>query len=159
MSIIADSDANHLVESIWGSVFNMEVSTVEESEVPDESLTGVVHITGDWEGAVILRCSQSHSRTVATKMFGVPIDEVNVDDIVDVMCELTNMTGGGVKAVLSGNSALALPMVIDGSDYRVAVRNCELESQFSYDCDGEPVVVEILRRTELPVTGSGGASR
>lgn len=88
---------------------------------PHHEISGVIGISGELSGTVIL----STDRGVAEKATQVMFDttgDVSDDEIIDVIGELTNMVAGGAKAELElANMCLALPAVIMGTDHCIAL--------------------------------------
>jgi chemotaxis protein CheX len=107
---------------------------------------GTVHITGQWSGSVVVECPESFGRVVAAAMFGSEPEEVTDDELVDVVGELANMTGGNVKALLEGDSMLSLPTVVRGSDFRVVVPGTHLTRSLAYECSGHVFELRVLSK-------------
>lgn len=146
MTELQPFDVDELAENIWVSTFGIPlIPAASQDPLGDRRLcTGLVHITGDWNGAVVLRCSEAIAKRGATLMFEMPAGEVTNDDIRDVVCELSNMTGGTIKSVLPGTCFLSLPTFVEGNDYRVGLpANCT-ETEHAYQADGEPVLIRII---------------
>src|ERR1035438_4870811 len=107
-----------VVEAVFGTMLKLQVG---ESGKPwfagEDRLTGTVHLTGDWSGAVLLECNQRQACGFAGHFLSMDPPEA-VDDVVrDVLGELVNMIGGNLKCVLTRGIRLSMPSVVDGSDY------------------------------------------
>jgi CheY-specific phosphatase CheX len=97
---------------------------LEETNTPwfagPDRITSAVHLSGGWEGALMLECSRSQACRFAARFLSMkPADQV--DDVVrDVMGELANMIGGNLKGILTNGLHLSMPSVVDGEySYRV----------------------------------------
>lgn len=108
--------------------------------------TGCILITGDWEGAVTLDLPSGLARRAGAIMFGGSPDEVADAEIRDVVGELTNITGGNVKALVGGTCQLSLPAVTEGADYLMSLPGSSVVNRVQLDCDGELLLVTVLER-------------
>ena len=73
---------------------------------------------------------------------------IEAQQVQDAMGELTNMTGGNVKALLPEGCRLSLPTVVEGSAYTARVPGSELVTSVGFKCQGSPVVVRLLKKSE-----------
>lgn len=72
-----------------------------ERSMPDEgALSGYVRIRCFTDLVVIVRCSATVAREIASKMFHRSKDEVDHEELHDTVRELANIMGGYVKALL-----------------------------------------------------------
>src|SRR4051812_38858638 len=117
---MTDLDFAEVVENVFTGMLGFELVRTHGDHVRANGelrYIGTVHITGSWSGSVVVECPETFGRVVAATMFGSAPDDVTEDELVDVMGELANMTGGNVKALLESNSSLSLPTVVRGSDF------------------------------------------
>ena len=113
-----------------------------------------VQITGDWEGAVILKCPTKLARLAGAIMFGVEIESGTADEAEEALGELTNMIAGTLKALLPGICYLSLPNVVHGLDYRTIVPGSRVLNQVAFKCRQKPFKVMLLERDgDQPVDG------
>lgn len=145
--ITTTPDLHRITVDIWATVLGVEVEhgTAELDGVP--SMTGVVQITGDWEGAVQIQCSERLAQQAAATMFMMDAAELSDEEVQDTIGELANMTGGNVKALLAGNCQLSLPTVTAGSDYRQSVPGARVVDVLEFVVLGEPLVVTCIERS------------
>jgi chemotaxis protein CheX len=119
-----ESTVARLATEIWSSMLGIELSEANGAMAHlgrDRTLTGCVQITGDWTGAVTVRCPTALARTFASVMFDRRDETVALDDVLDALAELTNMTGGGIKGLVPGSCQLGIPAVAEGLDYTLAI--------------------------------------
>ena len=138
-----------IVTTVFDSVLGLQA-------VPDDSFqltkhlqhtyAGVVPISGAWDGAVAVQCSDQLARQVATTMFGLSADEITVAELQDALGELTNMTGGNIKALLPEPCQLGLPVVVEGADYRFRLPGSAPVVRSAFRVGDEEVVVTVLER-------------
>jgi chemotaxis protein CheX len=113
-----EKELEQIVATVWTTMFGLEVEPDDAvvSNGPACHWTGCVRITGAWEGAVVLRCPASLARHAAGEVFGMGSTAVTVEQIGDLMGELTNIIAGNFKALLPEVSHLSLPAVTECTD-------------------------------------------
>ena len=93
-----------IVTTVWDSVLGLAVVQDDGFQVsgahPEHTFAGVVQIQGAWDGAVAVQCSDHLARQAAMTMFNMTESEVSISDLQDALGELTNMTGGHIKALM-----------------------------------------------------------
>jgi chemotaxis protein CheX len=146
---ISPTEIGQYVESIWGSMLGLGVRPGDTSLPGQKSdyLTGCVQLTGAWEGAVALDCPAVLARQAAGILFGAEPAATTVEQVHDVVGELTNMIGGNLKSLMPGPLYLCLPAVADGSDYALRVLASRLVMQAGFECEGHSFRVTITERT------------
>jgi chemotaxis protein CheX len=146
---MTDVDFAEVVESVFNGMLGFELLPTYGESIPvpgEPRYIGTVHITGCWAGSVVVECPEPFARIVAASMFGNAPDDVEDDEVVDVVGELANMTGGNVKALLEGDCSLSLPTVVRGSDFRVVVPGTHLARSLAYECEGHKFEVRVLSK-------------
>ena len=154
----AETEICEVTESIWRSVLGLDVRRGASGSAHDgrrRFLTGCVQVTGAWEGAITVDCSAALARRAAGIMFDVDPDSAELPEIQDALGELTNMTGGNIKNLLPSPSLLSLPSVTEGLDYSVSVPGGRLLTEVSFECQGEPLLVRVLKKEDAQ-SGVGG---
>jgi chemotaxis protein CheX len=130
---IQPSELAQVVESVFGAMLGLEAGACGSSWFPGgDRLTSVVHLAGDWNGAVLLECDRGQACRFAGRFLGMDPPE-RVDDVVrDVLGELANMIGGNLKCVLTRGIRLSMPAVVDGSDYSLRVCGAEIRQRIAF---------------------------
>jgi chemotaxis protein CheX len=149
MTAIPDDDIRAITESIWSAIAGLTVQRVDPDVVRQRAGTtfaGCVHVTGAWNGAIALHCSESLARRVAAAIFDVEAALATIAQTQDAVGELVNMTGGNLKALLPEPSHLSLPTVAQGTDFSARVPGSRLTGQMAFECQGEPLLVTVLER-------------
>jgi CheY-specific phosphatase CheX len=138
-----------LTQYIWGATLNLE-ATPDEAPRPTmpggRTLDGVINITGAWAGALVLQVPEPVARRAAAVMFELAEAAATLEDMQDAVGELTNMTGGNVKALFDGQCQLSLPAVVEGRDYSIRVPGSEAVTRVTFDVEGQPFIVSLLTR-------------
>ena len=78
-----------------------------DTVVPDRFVR--LSIVGDHEAELTIRCGERFARRLAAVMFDAEPDDLDDADVGDAVGELTNMTGGAVKAYFPGVCTLGIP--------------------------------------------------
>lgn len=149
MQLLADIDLGEVTESVWTSMLGFEIATTDESYDAAHDgrfLVGCVQITGGVDAAVLIEVPEPLGRQLAVTMFGTDEPGIADDEIWDALGEMANMIGGNVKGMLSGQSALSLPTVAEGRDYRVVVPGGGVMQALTYRCEQWLMRVQLIGR-------------
>jgi chemotaxis protein CheX len=144
--ILSDDDLFTLAETVWGSILGLQLSRADEvdGKIGDTTVIACVQITGDWEGAVTVACSQSLATKLAAAMFGLEPDELSEDEVRDAMGEIANMTGGNVKGLAPGVNTLALPTVAEGEENSLSIAKTRRLNRVVGISESEPVLITVF---------------
>jgi chemotaxis protein CheX len=146
---MTELDFAEVVENVFTGMLGFALVRTHSDNVPADGVDryiGTVHINGSWSGSVVVDCPEPFGRVVAAAMFGSEPAEVVEAELIDVIGELANMTGGIVKALLEGDSTLSLPTVVRGSDFRVVVPGTHLTRSLAYECEGHGFEMRVLSK-------------
>jgi chemotaxis protein CheX len=137
---------------VWSTVIGLPLEPTGHplADRPDV-LTGTVHITGEYDGAVHVRVTSALAATVAGRMFSLPATEIDEELTRDALAELTNMVGGQIKSLVAGPSKLSLPQVVAGERYSVRCVGARSTCEVTLSCGGQLLQVTVLER-EIPQT-------
>jgi chemotaxis protein CheX len=130
---ILPSELAQIVVSVFEAMLGLQAS---ESETPwffsGDRLTSVVHLAGDWNGAVLVECDRGQACRFAGRFLTMEPPET-VDDVVrDVLGDLANMIGGNLKPVLTPGIRLSMPSVVDGCDYSLRVCGAKIQQRLAF---------------------------
>jgi len=136
----------------WEAILGMTIESggIAGAPAPARSIAACVHITGAWDGAVLLDCSVEVARHAASVMFSAREEDVSVCDEQDSVAELVNIIGGNLKALLPEKCFLSLPAVVEGADFSSRIPGSRLLLRVPFSCQGHNVTVT-LREREKPV--------
>ena len=149
-----------LFETICQLVLGLSVECMEtvDSELPhDQTLMGCIHISGEWNGALVLQCPLPLARSMTKAMLSLGNEPATAEQTQDVLGEITNTVGGNVKALLPGPSVLSLPAVVEGNDYSLRVPGTLSITRLTFRCLDQPVVLTLLE-SERALTSELSAS-
>jgi chemotaxis protein CheX len=144
-----------IVESVFITMMDLEVTPSRIPWSPShDQLTSAVHLSGDWNGALILECNRWEACRFAGRFLSMePPDAVN-DDVRDVLGELANMIGGNMKSAVTTGLSLSMPSVTDGSDYGLRVCGSQIQDRLGFECAEGPFWVTLLAVAPRKATGS-----
>lgn len=136
-----------IAESVWTSFLGMSIREPEISEPPEtpdvHSSIATVHISGGWNGSVILSCPTPLARRAAAAMFEIGEEDLEEEEIADAFGELLNIIGGNLKCLLPEPSHLSLPTVSQGAAQVVTIPGAGLLEQVDMEIDGDRVQIAI----------------
>jgi chemotaxis protein CheX len=131
-----------IMRMVWSSVIGDDLHDAEA--VPTGiRVSGIVHISGTWNGSVQLSISQKAALRATSVLFDMEEADVTSAEIDDAVGELTNMVGGGLKSILPSPSNLSLPSVTTGENFALSVPGAHPVNEVRLDWAGEPLHVTI----------------
>ncbi len=144
-----EQEISEIAEATWQLMVGVEVRpgtrTATMAE-PNEFVTGLVDITGAWNGVVSLHGSEPLVRVAAAVIFGKEERTVTGQDKLDAMYELTNIMGGNIKGLLPEPCQLSLPRVEEATVDCPDVRGAERLSHLAFNCQGQPMYLTLWKR-------------
>jgi chemotaxis protein CheX len=142
-------DLLEVVESVWTLTLGFEASLPLGSRPPPAQSTwcGCIRVGGAWNGLVKVSMSEALTRRAAAAMLGAPAEALSYADLTDALGEITNMTGGNVKALLPGPSRLSLPHVVTDAYFSIIAPGGVLLSEVAFQCHASQIRVQVI---ELP---------
>lgn len=159
----ADSDFRQIIEAVWTSILGLETpfQTGPVQEGDDKDLIGCcVHISGAWDGLIVLECSESLLRHAAAVMFGTAPDTVDSVSMKDALGEITNMIGGNIKSLLPEPCYVSLPSPTQGVAPIMARPGHKLVGHVAFKTSGHTFRVATIRNysvtTEPDAAHPGG---
>jgi chemotaxis protein CheX len=130
---IVSSDVAQIVESVFATMMTLKVDQCSAPWFPSgDRLTSAVHLTGVWNGAVLLECDRRQACCFSARFLSMDAPHA-VDEVVrDVLGELANMIAGNIKSVMTPGIHLSMPFVVDGGDYCLQVCGAEIQERLAF---------------------------
>ncbi len=144
------TDVVRIVQDIFTTMLGMEVE-VNDSLTPAADspvVSASMHLTGPWNGAVLLQCGLPAACQFTATMLGADEPGDADDTVKDVMGELINMVAGNFKSLLGGGTHLSLPTVVEGSDYRFRILRGEQTARVGFLTPAGPLFVTLVEIRE-----------
>ena len=124
-----------IVESVFMTMMSLDVSPSDASWKPaGDRLTSFVHLTGDWNGAVLLDCNPRQACQFAGRILSMDPPDMVDDDVRDVLGELANMIGGNMKCGMPTGVRLSMPTVMEGRDYDMRICGAQVLERVAFQC-------------------------
>jgi len=134
-----------IVVSVFATMLGLEVNECGTPWLPNqEHLAAVLHMAGNWSGAVLLECDRPQACHFASRFLSVERPTSVDDDVRDVLGELVNMIGGNMKCILPPGIQLSMPSVVDGTDYCLRVCGAAIRERLAFQSGEGPIWVTIL---------------
>jgi CheY-specific phosphatase CheX len=151
MTKVTEQDLCGLVDEIWLTTLGLGTHPMTEQgaglDAAEPTLDGIINITGEWQGTVMLQVPRPLAETMAGKMFRLDGRKPRNEDVHDALGEITNQLGGNIKALLDGQCHLSLPAVVEGHGYTVRVPSACVVQRYAFACEGRSAVVSL---TSMP---------
>ncbi len=130
-------------DTMVGCQFTQEEIKLKEGSDPKYEISGVIGLSGNAEGTVVLNISREVALKAASTMLMTELTEID-EDVIDAIGELTNMIAGSAKGELEGYSlSVSLPSVITGRDHHVNFSSKVPPISVSFSSDWGPLVLEV----------------
>ncbi|MCC7142945.1 MAG: chemotaxis protein CheX [Candidatus Eisenbacteria bacterium] len=117
-------------------------------------VSGIIGLSGDVQGSVVVSFPTSTAEAVVTKFAGMPMSQDD-DDFTDAIGEVTNMIAGGAKSNFPDTSvSISCPSVVVGHGHKVFRRHDLPVIEFACTCDCGAFAVQVTLKKET-AAGSG----
>ncbi len=147
---VRDYVVGHLGE-VFETMLSLKAVTVadfDSARFTGERVTGSVGMAGETvTGSVYLHVTAPFAVQATAAMLGMAPEEITgTAEVNDVIAEVTNMLGGGLKSWLcdaGASCSLTTPAVIRGSSFEVMAKPGVESIHLGFECAGTPGLVEI----------------
>ncbi|GAB6166428.1 chemotaxis protein CheX [Thermostilla marina] len=141
---------NPFIQSLkdtFATMLNCEVQrgelSLKNGSKASHEISGVIGLTGDTVGTVVLSLSRDVALKAASTMLMMETTELDAD-VLDAVGELTNMVAGAAKAQLTEfNLAVSLPNVITGTEHDVHFPSNVTPLVISFTSPWGPLTLEV----------------
>jgi CheY-specific phosphatase CheX len=146
---IKPRELEQVVTTVFDTMLGLEVFPAEAAEAPaDDGLTGAIHLSGEWDGAILLHCSQQQACIFAGHFLCAACVDLAPDIVRDVLGEIVNMIGGNLKSGVYRGLHLSMPTVVNGTDFTVQVCRAEMQGRYRFTCECGDFWVTVLAVSE-----------
>lgn len=143
--VVTGEQIASITQDVWASFLLMDLVPVADDALPGHVMTGVVSVSGEWEGSVILEVPLEHAVAAAEAMFAADPGSLSDDEVGDALGELTNMVGGNIKGLLPAPSRLSIPSVASGEHVSIRVPGARLVDRVVLRCGAGTVSVSVWK--------------
>ena len=110
------------VVSVFETMLGMKVKNSDRPWPSEPNrVVASVHFTGGFRKSLMLEASPEQACVLAARFLSVDVPPTIDNDVRDVMGEMANMIGGNLKSVVSPESALSIPEVVDGTNFHFRI--------------------------------------
>jgi chemotaxis protein CheX len=153
------------IQNVFGTMLQLPVEVgqpaLKKSTEPTHDVTGVIGMTGNVSGSVILGLPMDAATAIVALFCGEKLDP-NEPDFADAVGELINMISGGAKAQFPARGAvsISIPSVIVGPGHTVARQTdvpCVL-IPCTTDCGDFVIEISIRQEAAASAPASGAVT-
>jgi len=134
---------------VWQTMLGLEARVGPELDWTESrgDFVCCVQITGDWNGAVTLRCPRELAVELASRMFGTEPAETGDSLLRDAVGELTNIVAGHVKCLSPDEeNHVSMPAVAEGRPGILSIPGSRPVGDLWFSCSGAPMHLTVLER-------------
>jgi chemotaxis protein CheX len=140
---------------VFDTMLSMEAREIEQ--VPEgffngSKIVGSVSFTGEVMGCSRICVNHDFAQEMTCAMLGMERDEIEGDEeIHDVVGEVSNMIGGGVKSHLCDMGypcQLSIPSITSGSNFTIETRQWAWHECCCFQCAEHLAMVEIFLKSK-----------
>lgn len=153
MNALVDFDLKSSIGEVTCDIFETMLSihvTPEEltadSGIVGKRIVGTVGIAGDVMGSVRVYLSDRFAGLLTAAMLGMEMDEIDDDEVIDVVGEMSNMIGGDLKSKLCDKGfpcELTVPITTCGSDLYIEAQGWTRFERYGFRHADHLAIVEI----------------
>jgi chemotaxis protein CheX len=147
LPLVSDEQIADIARDVWQSFLGMDLepAALVEHPLDGPTVTGCVHVSGEWNGSVVLESTAALAQAAAEAMFAAEPGSLSAEEVSDALGELTNMVGGNIKSLLPAPSKLSIPSVTEGISLTVRVPGAVLLDRVALVCDAGPLLISIWK--------------
>ena len=113
-----------------------------------------VKISGAWQGAILLECSESILRHAAATLFAADGEDTPEDELQDAIKELAEMFGKKLRPYLPGEIKISRPSIVEDETSCKALNGMLGLSELKMSCEGRPVRIVLFEaQPDMAATG------
>ena len=138
-----------VVQNVFELMLTLPVCISDRpTPMPDERVSGTISIVGDRvNGAVYLHFPEPLARHATELMLGLSTaDEADTASVNDVISELSNMVGGGLKSLMCDagwDCAMSTPAILRGPACTFELEADTRTKLMNFSAGAETLVVEV----------------
>ena len=132
---------DQVVGEVWRTYVGLDVEPASApGPDPDQSLSGRVEIHGSWNLLLVLTCPAELARKAGAALLGV--EPSTPGELMDMLGEITNITGGNLVGTLPGLPTMSVPTVEPGPGPAPGAGGDPL--LFTYACGDQTFTVALI---------------
>lgn len=149
MSDISNEIIQQIAKQVWSTMLGLDITNANEIIAKSPLITGQINISGNWNGSIQLQTTLAYARLMASAVFKTEPDQLDLSEVIDSLGEMLNIVAGQIKSLLPGSSLLSLPVVTEGTDYRVTTLGSHKMIDVSFTSLDEPIKISMYKKTAV----------
>ena len=156
---------SHIIASAqetFDTMLSMEISVSEEAppeQTGENRMVGTLNFAGNVIGIINIQITNDFGYQMAASMLGIEPDEVeSINEVKDLLAEITNIVGGNVKSALNDAGfpcVLSTPAITFGTDFTIKSLNMERYERYVFQYDNDTIFIEVgLKSQEVSEDGA-----
>ena len=146
--VLCENRIFEMTAELFEAMFGLNIQKL--AEIPSRNgntlLTSHVNISGNWIGSISVESPFPFAQRITSLLFDMNPDETSADEIHDAMGEISNVLAGNIKELLPDSCQLSIPVVTEGSNYKIIIPGCELKNRIDLECEGDHVAIKIYSK-------------
>ena len=133
-------------KELWSSHLGLSVAPPSaETDSDEPMLSSCVKISGTWQGAILLECSESLARHAAVMLFATDGEDTTDDEVQDAVKELADMFGKKLRPFLPEQTKISRPSFVADKGTCKALIGMQGLTQLNMSCEGRPVRIVLFQ--------------
>ena len=146
------------VQNVFETMLRLSVQvgapSVKPTPRPSHDVSGIISMSGDVEGTVVLSFPTAAAERVVSLFTGAELSHTH-EDFADAIGELVNMVSGGAKAKFPGKTvSIGCPSIVIGGDHVIFNRKDFTSILIPCTCDCGEFAVEVSIKQAAGATGA-----
>ena len=138
------------VSEIFDSMLSMSVELVDNilgENKNGSSIVGSVSFAGNALGIISIHMTDDFAKKICENMLDIKSDEVKMEDVNDVIGEISNMIGGNLKSRLCDSNFpcdLSIPSVTYGNEFKIENKNWARKENYCFRFEQHKAEVRVF---------------
>ena len=129
---------------LWSAQLGLTVSPPDSDDDDERRWSSCVKVSGAWQGAILVECSESLARHAAAMLFASDGEDTPEDEIQDAVKELADLFGKKLRPFLPDETKLSRPSLVEDEDNCKALNGMHGLSELKFSCEGRPVRIALF---------------
>jgi hypothetical protein len=144
-------------KEVWTNHLGLTLTPrVDTDAAADErSWSSCVKLSGSWQGAILLECSESIVRHAAAMLFAADGEDTPEDELADAVKELADMFGKKMRPFLPAETKVSRPTIVEDQGTCKALIGARTLSELNLTCEGRPLRIVLFESEPEAVVAAG----
>jgi hypothetical protein len=137
---------------LWSTQLGLELQPAADARTTAErTLSSCITVSGKWNGAIVLECSEAVARHAAAVLFEADGQTAEQSEIQDALNELADMVGKKVRGLLPEATKLSRAASVGTESPRSkSIDGMSGLSHLDLSCEGRPVRISLFEQEREP---------